>query len=251
MARVEILRLEEQPVQREYPGACSSAGAISSQRITPEGYSLWGCVAELADGAELAWTSAPGDQGVYVSEGALALGDRVCPADGALIVDAGASGRARSLGRTRVVHFGSRAGSPPRAAAPAVTIVGPGGLFVSGQRESVSARWFADGTQPGSRIALMHVRQVLGGKQGPAHSHSQDEVIYVLTGSITLGMRELPSGTSLCIASDSRYLLGAGPAGYTYLNYRADVSLQTLDPRDAPLREVPLERGGHLVGDLR
>jgi len=251
MARVEILRQDELPARSDHALPGQVTGVVWSRRITPQGYSLQGCVSQLAAGALLRWSGSRGDEAVYVIDGSLDVEGRCCPAGGALIVDAGASGQARAAGPAQIVHLAPRDAAPPRGSAPALTVVGPGGRFVSGQRESVQARWFADGTQEGSRIALMHVSQALGDKQGPAHSHSQDEVIYVLTGSITLGRRELPAGTSLCIAADSRYLLGAGPRGYTYLNYRADVSLQTLDPRDAPLRELPLERGGRHVGDLR
>src|SRR5262249_14894934 len=107
MARLEILILDELPPLRAHAAPCAVSGVHWSKRITPEGYPLWGCVSELVDAAELRWSDDHGDEAVYVVSGELEAEDRVCPADGALIVDAGAPGRARARGTTEVVHLGS------------------------------------------------------------------------------------------------------------------------------------------------
>jgi len=56
---------------------------------------------------------------------------------------------------------------------------------------------------------------------GPVHSHSQDEVIYVLEGDVTVGEEHCPTGTVLFVEKDTMYgPLRSGPNGVTFLNIR-------------------------------
>ena len=56
---------------------------------------------------------------------------------------------------------------------------------------------------------------------GPVHSHSQDEVIYVLEGDMTVGDYSCPKGTAIFVERDTMYgPLRSGPRGVTFLNIR-------------------------------
>jgi hypothetical protein len=52
------------------------------------------------------------------------------------------------------------------------------------------------------------------------HAHAADEIIVVKEGSLTLGARACPAGTSIFIPKDTLYSFRTGPAGVTFLNFR-------------------------------
>src|SRR5579864_6211566 len=51
----------------------------------------------------------------------------------------------------------------------------------------------------------------------PPHSHPEDEVIYVLAGSLAMGTQELGFGDALFIPKNTRYSLRAGDAGAEFV----------------------------------
>lgn len=53
------------------------------------------------------------------------------------------------------------------------------------------------------------------------HSHSEDEIIFVLDGQIRLGDRLFGEGTAIAIAADTLYSFTPGPAGLHFANFRA------------------------------
>ena len=56
---------------------------------------------------------------------------------------------------------------------------------------------------------------------GPVHSHTQDEIIYILDGDVTVGDTHCPKGTALFIEKDTMYgPLKSGQNGTTFLNIR-------------------------------
>ncbi len=56
---------------------------------------------------------------------------------------------------------------------------------------------------------------------GPVHSHSQNEIIYILEGDVTVGEEHCPTGTVLYVEKDTMYgPLRSGPDGVTFLNIR-------------------------------
>jgi quercetin dioxygenase-like cupin family protein len=54
------------------------------------------------------------------------------------------------------------------------------------------------------------------------HAHDQDEIIYVLRGTMILGNRTLPAGSSVYIAKDTLYGFAAGEDGLRILVFRSD-----------------------------
>jgi hypothetical protein len=236
-------------------------GLTSVRRLSPDDYELWLCVLEVADATPLTWPAAHGDEGLYVLSGALEIAGERCPQGGAVIAESDVAATVRAAGASRLIHVGSRSAQPPDGGqlGPAaadnhgVHIVGPNGWFVSGSEDGSLARWFADSTCPTCRIALFDVSSDEDPGRSRQHTHSADEIIYVVTGTMRLGRRLLGAGTSLCISGGTRYAQSAGPGGCTFLNYRRDTSQQRYYGPGEPdylLPETALGRGGHLVGDV-
>jgi hypothetical protein len=82
---------------------------------------------------------------------------------------------------------------------------------------------------------------------GGGHSHSEDEIVFLLDGSVRLGAHRFGIGSSLCIPADTRYAVTNGPDGHVFLNYRAGVSEQIYARGSAALLETALSRGGRPV----
>jgi len=256
VARYSAFRFDDVGATVSYAPSCSVAGLTWSRRLSPTDYSLWLLEAAFGDGGVLRWDASHGDEAVYVLEGALSVDGRVCPAGGAVIVESGADAEAGAVGPTRVAHFGTRRAAPPAdgpfgAPGPAphgVHAVGPRGRWVSGRREGVRATWFADSTCPTCRAALFLV-EADESHDGPAHTHTQDEIIYLLDGGLRMGAQTFGPRTSLCIPGRLRYAFHAAGVGHRFLNFRADASYQTRVGGE-PMLETPLARGGEHIGDL-
>jgi hypothetical protein len=53
------------------------------------------------------------------------------------------------------------------------------------------------------------------------HSHTEDEVIFVLDGQMQLGQKLVGPGTAIAIAADTLYSFNVGPEGLSFVNFRA------------------------------
>ncbi len=257
----EILDEREVAAAEADPTFGPVSGLSSVRMLSPDGYALWLCVLEVAAGTALRWPATHGEEGLYVLSGELRVGGASCAQGGAVVVESDVAVTAQVSKPGRLVHVGSRIAEPPSGgelgpAAPGghgVHVVGPNGWFVSGSEDRTVARWFADSTCPTCRIALFDVTSDETPERARAHTHSADEIIYILAGRMRLGKRLLGPGTSLCISGGTRYAQGAGPGGCSFLNYRRDTSQQQYYGPGEPdylLPETALGRGGHVVGDV-
>lgn len=66
----------------------------------------------------------------------------------------------------------------------------------------------------------VHVNWLPPGTVAPPHSHSHEEVIYVLEGGFSMGKRECGPGTVVYIAADTQYGFKVGEQGVRFLNIR-------------------------------
>lgn len=259
MAKFTIIDEATIAVSPTYPAPFAVVeGEVQARRVSPDAYATWLIDATLADGAVLTWPATHGDEGVYVVSGALEIEGRRCPADGCVVVESGVVTRARAIGPTRVIHVGPYDPTPPSTGlygAPAaddhgVHVVGPGGWYASGSREHVVARWFADSTCPTCRASFFHVARPEAFAKDIPHTHTQDEIIFVLDGSILIGRHEYGPGHAICIPANVRYSVTTGPRGMSFLNYRPDVSTQAYGKVKPPELEGGIARGGTAVCDL-
>lgn len=235
-------------------------GAVTSKRLSPEGYGLWLCDAQLGDGATIAWSGDHSDDALHVMAGELDVGGRRCPSGGAVIVESGAVATAVAVGPTRVLRVGSSDPKPsewgplgpPAFDRRAVHVVGPGGMFATGEPERVHAVWFSEGTCDTCRAQLFEVTAPPDDEPwGKAHSHSQDEIIYLLDGSVSMGAYAIEPFTALPIRADVRYALVGGAEGHRFINFRRGVSVQTHAYDPEPLVETAFARGGRATADVR
>jgi hypothetical protein len=55
------------------------------------------------------------------------------------------------------------------------------------------------------------------------HAHTEDEVIFVVSGELRLGSRRCGPGTAISIAATTMYGFTPGPDGLSFVNFRADI----------------------------
>ena len=259
MSKLTIIAAKDVTIRDAYDLPRRVDGRAAITLLAADGHSLWMSDVELADATSIGWESAHGDEAVYVFSGAIDIDGRHCPAGGAFVVEAGVAATATAVGPTRIMHFGSVDPAavadgllgPPRADAHGVHVIGPGGVFESGRLEGVRATWFADGTCESCRCQLFEVAApASSNSEGKPHSHSQDEIIYLLEGSISMGSYTLEPFTALFVPADVRYALG-GTGAHRFLNFRRNVSEQIYARGSAPVLETALARGGRRTGDVR
>jgi mannose-6-phosphate isomerase-like protein (cupin superfamily) len=233
---------------------CTLDGDASSWSARFDGFPLWVTAAELAAGSELTWTGNHGDEGLYVVEGALEFNGSECPAGGALIIESGVPARVRATTGAVVVHFGPEdpeppvdgIHGPPGAERRGVHVVGPGGMWAATE-PGRDTRMFADSTCPTCRITIFFTGRDQEYRSS-AHSHSADEILYLLRGRIHFGSYELGPGDAVAIRGNHRYQFRSGPDGFAFLNYRCDASEQTTDGSE-PQLEGGRVRGLTFVND--
>jgi hypothetical protein len=61
----------------------------------------------------------------------------------------------------------------------------------------------------------------VGGNPVAVHSHTEDEIIFVREGELRVGNRGYGPGTALAVAANTKYGFQVGPAGLSFVNFRA------------------------------
>ena len=174
-----------------------------------------------------------------------------------MVVESGVPATLTARQRTTIVHCSPTATDvptdglygAPESHGHTVHVLGENGWFLSGAQEGVRTTWFADSTCPTCRISFFRVEHPPG-FAGNFHSHSQDEIIFVLNGIVRLGPHGYGPGTALNIPANVPYRVSY-PEGADFLNYRRDVSEQSYGKEGPPRLEGALARGGRLVEDFR
>ena len=178
----------------------------------PDGYSLWELEAELAAGVKLQSDEDHGDEVVFVLNEKWRTNGSVCEPQTAVIVEAGVPAIARAVSDTKILHFG-----PATADAPVDGLLGPA-LDVGRQVHVVGPEdapqvGSGDGPEesttpiravPTCRIAFFEVHcgtpHVIS-----SHTHSQDEIIRVMTGEDRVGRVRVSAGMSIAVPGELRY----------------------------------------------
>jgi hypothetical protein len=231
-------------------------GASQSAWLSPPGFSLWQLVGALGEDARLHWSYAHGDEVVWVRRGHLRVDGDECGPGETLVVESGVPLEAVAGEATEVVHFGPTDPAPPTGGhyGPAATsghgahIVASGGLaaLVVGPRDT---RFLADSRCATCRPTLLLVRGEEAW-ESTAHSHSEDELVHVLDGTLRLGAYRAEEGDTIAMPADLRYRLRSDGA-FAFLNYRRDVAFQTVDRHAEPVLETSDGNGFLLVSTPR
>jgi quercetin dioxygenase-like cupin family protein len=203
-----------------YPGV-RAVGPCRSSLFAPPNFALQMVRVTMARDSELHWSSPAGDQVVYVVSGSISTGVDRCPPGGALLVDEGAQFHLHAESETVLLHFGRQdtaSGTTTGAGGGRVRMVGPAGAYAASD-EARDTRFYAESDADFSATFFYT------GRTGPfrslPHSHSQDEIIYVAAGSVTLGARRVPTGSAFAVPADRKYGFRGDEAGFALLNYRA------------------------------
>lgn len=258
MSAVDVIHAIEVEATTRYPATTVEVvGSLAARPVSPDGASLWLIAADLAAGAELRWGTEHGDEAVYVRSGSLVVDGRVCPADGAVIVESGVSASAIAESDTSILHMGPADSTPPtdglrgpaESDGRSVRIVGPGGVWATVD-DSQRTRFFSDASAPTNRLWLLASDRPQY-FESSAHSHSQDELIHVLRGEIRVGRRVVGVGDTLWVAADRRYKLYSGDDGVHFINYRRDASVMTSPNYNGPLLEAGESTNMTWVDDTR
>jgi hypothetical protein len=234
MHKLAVVRYHEVAPTHRYPVPAEVTGLAWSKLMSPIDYALWLCVAELEPGATITWPATHGDEALYVFNGELMVEGHRCPTGGAVVVESDVAPTVTATQRSRIGHYGPRSGAAPTdgphgAPSPeghGVHVVGPRGIIAFGDPSTIGVRFLADSSCATCRLSLFEVARDTA-RQGRPHSHSADEIIYIVSGSMRLGAYELGPDTSLCIPGGVRYAEASGEQGCVFLNYRPDVADRT------------------------
>jgi quercetin dioxygenase-like cupin family protein len=262
MAGLAVVARSDAPTL-EQPSATVhiTSDAVSVRQLSPEGISLWLHEVAMLSGGEMRWDIDHGDEALYVLDGTLEVCSdefpRPVPAGGAVIIESAVAAHVVAGGPVRFLQMGPSETSAPSdgplgPAEPdghSVHAVGPRGVFarIEPGRET---RFYADSSCPTCRITLMQTGRTQR-YHSEAHSHSQDELIHLLTGEITVGREVLGPGDTLYVAANRRYTFTSGDEGFSFLNYRRDASMHTIVRGGEPVLEGGAAHGFPYVGDLR
>ena len=84
----------------------------------------------------------------------------------------------------------------------------------------------------------IHVNWIPPGRVASPHSHSQDEVMYIIEGGFTVGKRFCGPGTVLFFEKDTQYGFTVGDQGVRFLNIRPGLATYTMDGKTSdPYKE--------------
>jgi hypothetical protein len=185
----------------------------------------------LTPGGTLVISAGETDFLAYVWRGAVTAGGAGLPAGSSLIAEAGARIEATAGDDGAVLlGFGAANGHPGRRAGGHVHLLPadrvPRAAELGGA-SGVGGAMHADADCEGCAVWL-HENQFPGSpgltpeeQQRGVHSHSEDEIIFVIAGEIRLGARLYGPGTALAIAADTLYSFTPGPEGLSFINFRA------------------------------
>lgn len=112
-----------------------------------------------------------------------------------------------------------------------------------GGNEGIGGALHADAQCPTCSVWLHENSYAMADKETAVHSHSEDEVIFVHTGSIRLGNRIYGPGTALAIAADTKYGFFSGPGGLGFVNFRGSSPTYTSGDGKTVMDEAELWRG--------
>ncbi len=258
---LEIVLDRDAPVATAYPPPAWDVRQPSDARLlSPSGISLWLYRITLSAGSRLRWANQHGDEAVYVVAGVLRVagrhGDADVVAGGAAIVESGVFTEVLATADCQLLHFGAASSGPPvdgpygapMAGGHVVHAVGPAGIYAA-VGDGRDSRFYADSSCPTCRITLMRTGRDRPYVSAP-HSHSEDELIHLLSGQITVGRTTLGPGDTLYVEADRRYTFTGGPDGFSFLNYRCDASLHAIVRGGEPRLEGGAAHGFTRIADV-
>lgn len=243
MAKVSIATLEKAVQVPLHKGM----GAIKTRALfNGADHPIHLKVHELGAHASLEFSGEPADMALFVWNGTIEARGAELPEKSSAVVERGAwlDVRAGASGAT-VLAFnlngdvGARQGGHvhllPRDHVPRTEALGG--------NEGIGGALHADAQCSTCSVWLHENSYAMADKETAIHSHSEDEVIFVHTGSLRLGKRTYGPGTALAIAANTKYGFFSGPDGLGFVNFRGTSPTYTSGDGKTVMDEAELWRG--------
>ncbi len=230
MPRVSVVTLDKAHKARQPAGYAGLADALAY--YDDERSPLHLHLHRIAPGETLCIGPMPTDCVAYVWRGALEAGGWAMAGGSSMIVEHGGTLEVMA-GEEPAELLSFHAAQPsaslragghvhllPSERVPRLADLG-GGSGVGGAMHADSgcptcAVWLHENHFPGGRPAMTPEEEKRG-----IHSHSEDEIIFVVDGAIRLGNKLYGPGTAIAIAADTLYSFTTGPEGLSFINFRA------------------------------
>lgn len=199
---------------------------------------------EIANGAILHLEASDAELSVFVWKGAAQAGGTRLDKQASGVVEPGANLDLTGCeGGATVLVFNQQPGSGASTGQGRVLLLPSEQVprtHAMGGNEGVSGALHADAHDPTPGVWLHENAFNVPDNETVLHSHSEDEVIFVLKGSIRLGNRLYPEGTALAIAADAKYGFHSGPEGLGFVNFRTSSPTYTSADGSMVLDEAKL-----------
>lgn len=201
----------------------------------------------LAAGANITLTADPADLALFVWKGSVDAGGATLAEKSSAVLERGSSLKitAGEAGAS-VLAFHLSAPGQARSSGGHVHVLPAERVprtNAMGGNEGIGGALHADAQCPTCSVWLHENSYAMADKETALHSHSEDEVIFVHSGSIKLGNRIYGPGTALAIAADVKYEFWSGPDGLGFVNFRGTSPTYTSADGKMVLDEAELWRG--------
>jgi hypothetical protein len=162
---------------------------------------------------------------VYVWMGAVVVQGVRLAERSSLIVERGASAAVSAVDNAaKLLFFTPKKPRPGEQTAPRLRLLPrervPCNRDLGGQGLAGGAL-HADASPASCHLWLHENDFYVGGNPVAVHSHTEDEIIFVREGELRVGNRGYGPGTALAVAANTKYGFQVGPAGLSFVNFRA------------------------------
>ncbi len=229
MAKVSIATLDKAPV---VGAADKPRGGVETRAFfAGDGDPIHMHVHRLEPGATIRLEGRPTDHIAYVWRGAVDAGGTRLDPGSSVIAERGSAQLLSAVeeGATLVAfhlrepHAQLRAGGHVHLL-PADRV--PRHSDITGEGY-VGGGLHADAQCPSCELWLHDNDFIVPDKVGTVHSHSEDEVIFVVRGAMKLGNMLYGPGSAVAIHADTKYGFTVGPEGLTFINFRGTTPTYT------------------------
>jgi hypothetical protein len=258
MGRIIFAEVDQTPItDHSLPTGISGEGRISSKAMfdTPDRpLTVW--QHEMAPGAALQLDRPNFGHVFYVRSGGIEAEGEMLGEGGAVISEHLCTTSLRAGPEGAVLldfHAPDSCADKPSKAGGHVHVVGERGILSIGNFKNTNLKdeagytgiLWADSDCSTCELWL-HQSSLVGPvpQEGSLHSHSADEIIFILDGAMLMGQRRVTAGTAMAIDGDTRYRVGVSEDGLAFLNFRTHGSVVSMFEQGAkePVDERELWR---------
>ena len=233
MAKIMLRSADQAEPTRfpEMPGL-STRGAVEARPVIQGGglsLQLW--FYELQPGAQICFDRPEHSHLLEIWQGKVTAGNEAAGFDDAIIIERDGAVVVRACARpAKLLHFYSPVPSAKDAHARGKVIVRRKKELDRHVHPQAKITIYADSSSEGCDI-WFHSGETPDGVYDfvdQLHSHSQDEIIFVVSGSILIGPRRYGPGTAFAVAADTIYSFTVKEQGLHFINFRASESFMSL-----------------------